>query len=107
MSFSRQVRWALTRGAAMVALGVALAFVTMLFRQWGWHPWQHLPAFAAMDMMAVGGMVILAAGLARPLQRGAFLRGGMPSGRLRGFALNQPLLRRWYWVDQAGNSRDG
>ena len=106
MTFRRQVFWALSRGGAMFACGVALAFVTVFLESRDLSPWHSVAAMVTMALMSLGAMIFLGAGVARPFQRWIFLRRGMPGGRLRGFALNQPLLQRWYWVDQSGTDRD-
>lgn len=105
MTFRRQVRRALTGGLAAGGAGVCLAFAAALPEARGVPLWQDAAAFAAMGLIAGGALAVLGGALVRPLQRWAF-RHGMPSGRLRAFALREPVLRWWFWVDEDGHDRD-
>ncbi len=105
MSFARQVRRALKWGVAAGLAGVLLAFVSVLLEAYGHRLAAGVTGMATMGLIAGGAMLGLAGGVVRPAQRWMF-RHGMPSGRLRGFALRQPVLRWWLWVDGNGRDRD-
>jgi hypothetical protein len=85
--------------------GVCLAFVAVIFEAQEMPGLHHATGFLAMALITGGGFLIMAGGIARPVQRLALLN-GFPSGRFRGFVLRQPLLRHWYWVDSTGQRRD-
>ena len=105
MRFAAQVRWALRWGAAAGLAGVLLAFVAVVLEARGYRLMSGVAGMATMGLIAGGAMLGLAGGVVRPAQRLMF-RHGMPSGRLRGFALRRPLLRWWLWVDGNGQDRD-
>ena len=104
MSFRRQVRWALTRGLAAVALGAGFGPVAVALQRVSL-PGAGLAAGLSMGLILCGAMLFLWGGLVRPLQRRVFL-GGMPSGRLRRLVLDRPALRWWYGVTTDGQARD-
>ena len=105
MSFRGQVRRAFLIGLALGAAGLFAGLVAVVLETLGQRVVADMLASLSMVLIAVGGLVGLGGGIARPAQRWAF-RHGMPSGRLRGFALRQPALRWWLWVDEAGQTRD-
>ncbi len=105
MNFAARVRRALTWGVVAGLAGVLLAFVSVLLEAWGYRLMSGVTGIATMGLIAGGATLGLAGGVARPAQRWMF-RHGMPSGRLRGFALRQPVLRWWLWVDGNGQDRD-
>lgn len=105
MNFSAQVRRALRWGVMAGLAGVLLAFVSVLLEARGYRLMSGVTGIATMGLIAGGAMLGLAGGVVRPAQRWMF-RHGMPSGRLRGFALRQPVLRWWLWVDGNGQDRD-
>ena len=105
MSFARQVRWTLTCGASAVLAGAVLAFPAVMLETRGYRLVSAAAGMAAMGLITGGAMLGLAGGVVRPAQRWMF-RHGMPSGRLRGFALRRQVLRWWLWVGGNGRDRD-
>jgi hypothetical protein len=105
MSFRGQVRRAFMIGLTVAALGFGLALAAVIFDMVGLRLPGQAAAWVSMLLIAAGALCGLAGAVARPVQRWAFLH-GMPSGRLRAFALRQPVLRWWVWVDEAGRGRD-
>lgn len=105
MSFARQVRRALKWGTLAGLAGVLLAFPAVMLETRGYRLASGVTGMTTMGLIAGGAMLGLAGGVARPAQRWTFRR-GMPSGRLRGLMLRQPVLRWWLWVDGNGRDRD-
>jgi uncharacterized membrane protein len=106
MNFRTQSRWAWFLGAG--TLLVLVAWPAMIFPRGGW-----IVDTVILAGLAVGGMLIMAGGIARPAHRliwfrilrpwalGQEYRRTLVQGRLTG-----PVLQRWLHVTSEGADRD-
>ena len=98
MTFGGQVRWAISRGLLAGTMGVALAFVAVIFEAYGPAFWHHLTGNIAVALIFGGAGLVFAGGVLRPLHRWLHLRRRAgPTGR---------AIRLWLHLDASGCARN-